>query len=594
MNEFDFARAHLGKFKIKGDEIIPLYCPFCHGGDHRDKETFALNYQNHTYNCLRGSCGRQGHFSQLCKAFGEEMDKEFNMHIPQVKRAYRRPEVKASPATDQVREYLHQRGITDKTMEAFSIGSRQGNIMFPYYRTKEDQEKQAATFVKYRRPGKIPKGERKMWREKDAEPILFGMHLCNPQNPLLYIFEGEFDCMCGYQATGKNCVSVPSGCDDFTWLETCFSWLKQFEEIAVFADNDDAGKKMLAELSKKLDCKVLQPDFSLYQGCKDCNEIMVRYGANTVKTIMEQMTPAAVYGLLNLTEIERVDLTEIPRALTGIQNLDRATGGMLYGDLSVWTGKRGEGKSTLLTQILLEAVEEGNNVCIYSGEIPADRLKYGLNLQAAGSQYVRSREDRRTGRMVSFVPHEYLEKIEQWYNGHIWVYDNRIIEKDEGAAILSIFEMAYRRYDCRVFVVDNLMTVNTTGKERDFYQLQADFTIKLRKLAEKLGVHIHLVVHPRKESGTITDSDSVGGLGTITNIACNVFSVHRCSEEEKEEIECDAVLSCLKNRAYGELVKIRLDYHPLSRRFVERGEKEKIYGWTEEEIMETRWGEPPF
>ena len=62
MNEIEYARSFLGAFKVKADEIIPSLCPFCNGGDHQDKDTFALNFENHTYNCRRGSCGQKGHF----------------------------------------------------------------------------------------------------------------------------------------------------------------------------------------------------------------------------------------------------------------------------------------------------------------------------------------------------------------------------------------------------------------------------------------------------------------------------------------------------------------------------------------------------
>ncbi|WP_368234368.1 DnaB-like helicase C-terminal domain-containing protein [Anaerotruncus rubiinfantis] len=593
MNEFDFARSFLRPYKTKGDEIIPQYCPICHGGDHRDKETFALNYREHIYNCRRGSCDAHGYFTQLCKAFGVEADRE-EFSTPPVRRTYRRPTVKAAPPTDQVAEYLHLRGFTDTTVRAFDISSSDGSILFPFYRNAEDAENKAPTFIKYRKPQKIEKGERKMWREKDTEPILFGMHLCDSNDPTLYIFEGEFDAMCGYQASGLNCVSVPSGCEDFTWLETCEEWLRRFEVVAVFADNDEAGRKMLSELSRKLDIKVLQPEFSLYCGCKDANEILVKMGATAIKTIMETMKPVAVQGLLNLADVQNVDMADMPRALTGIKALDRMTGGMFYGDLSVWTGKRGEGKSTLLTQLLLNSVNSGINVCIYSGEIPADRLKYGINLQAAGSQYIQTRKDLVVDRTISYVPGEYLKKIQQWYNGKIWVYDNKIIKTDETTEILKIFELAYKRYDCKVFLVDNLMTVNSTAKDRDIMQMQADFTVRLRKLADKLGVHIHLVVHPRKTDGVIKDSDSVSGLGTITNIACNVFNVHRCTEEEQQKLQCGTVVMCLKNRAYGELENVRLDYNPYSKRFVELGEAETLYAWMNEQIYETEREAPPF
>lgn len=575
MTERSFADRHLGQYKIKGDEIVPKYCPYCGGGDHRDKETFALNTRLHTFNCLRGSCGKKGHFAELCKDFGEVYQ---DAYAPPVRREWKRPATRPKPTQSEVERYISVRGINKATAEEFGIGQDdKGNMVFPYYRTATEYEAKTPVFVKFRKPKKLEKGERKMWRESDTEPILFGMHLCNIEDGVLWIFEGEFDCMCGRQASKCNCVSVPSGCEDYTWLETCYDWLSQFVSIVVMADNDAAGKKMLQELSMKLECQVLRPDFSNYMGCKDANEIMVRHGEEQLAKAMTETSQVETYGLLNLADVRQVDIDKISRALTGIHALDNATGGMLMGDLSVWTGKRGEGKSTICTQLLLEAIDQGKSVCAYSGEIPAERFKYIVNLQAAGSRLVNERDDKATGRSVQYLPRAILDKAEAWYNGKFWLYDNRVVESDEAESIIRLFEMAYRRYDCRVFLVDNLMTVSTCRNDRDYYQLQADFTIRLRKLAEKLNAHIHLVVHPRK--GEIRDGDAVGGLSTITNIACNVFSMQRVQEDDMQEMGCDAVLTCLKNRAYGDHVAVKMDYLGKCRKFVQQGHKEREFSW---------------
>ena len=47
MEELEFSNRFLGDYVIRGDEIIPEFCPFCHGGEHRDRRTFALNKRDH-------------------------------------------------------------------------------------------------------------------------------------------------------------------------------------------------------------------------------------------------------------------------------------------------------------------------------------------------------------------------------------------------------------------------------------------------------------------------------------------------------------------------------------------------------------------
>lgn len=592
MNEIEFARAHLGDYRVQGAEIKPRLCPYCRGGQHGDKYTFALNMDKHTFICLRGSCGKQGHFSQLLRDFGEQPDK---VYAPLVTRSYVKPQPPKISREGAAMQYIKQRGISAETAAAYGVGGNtQGEVVFPYYETPEAFQTGQPVFIKYRPARKLDKGERKARREKDTKPVLFGMHLCRPENGTLYLFEGEFDAMAGYQAHGGNCVSVPSGCKEFTWLDTCADFLSQYDRVAIIGDNDAAGQEMVRALSDKLECAVCVPDFARYGTSKDANEILYRQGAERLSAIMDGVHAAETLGLLNIADIAPVDLSSLPRVLSGLPSIDRMCGGLLMGDLCEWTGKRGEGKSTILTQLALESVEQGENVCVYSGEIPANRFRYGVYLQAAGELHVCERMDERAGRVTQFVPQSVQRKIDSWLNGRFWLYDNRIAGADEAESVLRAFEKAYRRYNCRVFLVDNLMTVHTCRSERDFYQSQADFTIKLRKFAEKHGVLVHLVVHPRKTGGqAVRDNDEVGGLSTITNIACAVFNMRRLDENEAAEKGCDSAISCLKNRAYGETGNVRLHFLAKSRRFVEPGQKEKPFGW-EQQAAPALPSEPPF
>ena len=66
-----FAEKHLKPYTLRGDELIPDYCPICHGGDNRDRYTFALNLTEGIYVCKRGSCGARGRFEELARRFGE-------------------------------------------------------------------------------------------------------------------------------------------------------------------------------------------------------------------------------------------------------------------------------------------------------------------------------------------------------------------------------------------------------------------------------------------------------------------------------------------------------------------------------------------
>jgi len=97
------------------------------------------------------------------------------------------------------------------------------------------------------------------------------------------------------------------------------------------------------------------------------------------------------------------------------------------------------------------------------------------------------------------------------------------------------------------------------------------------------------VVHPCK-TVSVSDSDEVGGLGSITNIACNVFCLQklekadvgyrRKGDDGKQEIvRYNSILKILKNRSTGETGEIGLQYDKDIRRFTEFGHMPKEYSW---------------
>lgn len=571
MDIWTFADRYLRPYKVKNDEIIPDLCPYCKGGQHRDKGTFALNISKLTFNCQRGKCGKTGTFRQLCADFGEEADRMDVWNVHKQQRVYKKPETKVNPLQEKARDYLKLRKISERTMEAYKIGcDDKGNIVFPYYRNGE------LVFVKFRPARKIEKGERKMWREADTEPILFGMDLCGPEKPLC-IFEGETDAMSGYEAGIPNCVSVPSGAEDLTWLDTCFEWLQQFKTIYLFGDNDDPGRDMIQKLIVRLSDHRL---FIVHHPYKDANELLYREGPEAVKQAYDNANEVPVYGLIDLADVKPLDIRNIPSVRSGIPALDSKIGGFLMGDVSVWTGKRGEGKSTLLGQLLLEAVDSGEKVCAYSGELRADRFQYWINLQAAGQKHILSYYDPDKDRTVYYVGKEVLERIKEWYRGKFWLYDNTIADSTEETSILKVFEYAAKRYDCKVFLIDNLMTARyNTDNEQNYYRAQSNFVGQLVEFANRYNVHVHLVCHPRKTNASI-ESDDVSGTADITNRASNVFALEKLNEEDRLKHGCDVALRILKNRWEGVSGLIGLNYCNISRRlYVPSIGNNKVYGW---------------
>lgn len=565
----EFARQFLNPFAIKGQEIVPTYCPVCHGGQNGDKNTFALNYENETFNCKRGSCGVQGHFVELPAVMGVNVEvttADSERYTPKPP-TYSKPKIQPKPVHEQAEKYMLLRGISKETAKAYRMGTDDsGNLLFPFY-----DESGNHVFNKFRHPRKLKKGERKAWREAGTKPVLFGMHLCDKNKPLT-ICEGEFDAMAAHESGIPNAVSVPSGTSDFTWIDTCWDFLHEFESLYLFGDNDEAGEQMISRLLAKLS------DWKLYvvdHPYKDVNELLFRDGKEAVYSVWqnaEEVTPA---GLIKMAEIVSLDVGNMPKMQTSISRLNQITGGMYFSNVSVITGRSGDGKSTLLSQLLLDALDGGNKVCAYSGELRADHFQYWSDLQAAGHEHIEEYLDTVSGKTVTYVPKETKKKIHTWYGDNYWLYDNNATVENEELTVLNVFETAAKRYDCRVFAIDNLMTVDFgRTSERDFFRRQSQFVDKVVKFAKLHQAHVYLVAHPRKSEGKL-NKDDIGGSGDIHNRVDNVFSMERCHDGLH-----DSTLEVLKNRWEGVLEEIGLGFNPYCKRFFSPSDGDnKQYGW---------------
>ncbi|MEQ8176646.1 MAG: hypothetical protein ABRQ26_16460, partial [Syntrophomonadaceae bacterium] len=169
-------------------------------------------------------------------------------------------------------------------------------------------------------------------------------------------------------------------------------------------------------------------------------------------------------------------------------------GGFRPGELTVWSGVNSAGKSTLLTQILLEALDQEQAVCAYSGELPDQIFRYWLELQAAGPSGVDLRASIQAGRAV--IRPVLLKAIRDWYRERLFLCAGA--QWGSMDSLMETFTEAARDYSCRVFLLDNL-TITISGlRVRDQLRTQRELILHMVSFARELGVHVHVVVHPRK------------------------------------------------------------------------------------------------
>ncbi len=350
--------------------------------------------------------------------------------------------------------------------------------------------------------------------------------------------------------------------------------------VLVCAPPGPERDEVVDHLTSLLYTPVLVPGEKAFRGCASVGQLMDIGGRKALDALLYDAKEVPMQGVLDLAEVELAQSLDARRVLSGFRELDAGMGGFSPGELSVWTGKRGAGKSTLLSQLLLEAVNQGHRVCAYSGELPARQFKLVMLQQAAGPDNVDCRVDARTGRLLYDVKQPESEHINEWWRGRLFLTDIKRENCHDERQILKLFEYAHRRYGCDVFLVDNIMTAQLKDAAAlGYWQAQSAFTGRLVAFAKGRGVHVHLVAHPRKTDKRL-EADDVGGSADITNRADNVLKAERVADDKIEAAGCNMLLSVLKNREFGAMPRVKLNFDPVSRRFTPAGaEAIRAFSW---------------
>ena len=579
---YEFARAAGIQSKQRGDELQLLSCPYCRGGKNGDKGTFSISLVTGQFKCLRSSCSVSGNIITLAKDFdyfslGKDIDAYYQTGKQKRFRRFKKME-NIKPKTEAI-TYLESRKITAATAEKYQITvqSKHKNIVvFPFL-----DEKGNTPFIKYRKTDFNPAVDKgKEWCEANCKPILFGMYQCNLDNKTLVLTEGQIDSLSVAESGIENAVSVPFGKNGFTWIPYCWEWLQNFETLIVFGDFENGKMTLLDEMKKRFPGVVKAVRQQDYKGCKDANELLQKYGKEAVKQAVNNAERVEIDRVKEIADIEAVDLFSLPKISTGITGIDKVlSGGIYLGQTVILTGKRGDGKSTLGSQILANALDNGKSVFAYSGELPDYFFKRWLDFQIAGQQNVIDRAGE-AGSVNYFIPDSKVHKISEWYRGRAYLFDSQSTEDNELEYLLSTIEKAIQQYGIQLVLLDNLMTALDIGLDIDLYRAQSKFVDKLVKISKNYNAAVILVVHPRKNSLGADDNDVVSGSSDITNKVDVVMTYKR----DKTLSDDERLLTISKNRLTGKLAigakAIKLYFDEASKRISDnRDDFRKPYGW---------------
>jgi archaellum biogenesis ATPase FlaH len=419
---------------------------------------------------------------------------------------------------------------------------------------------------------------------------------------MMYVFDNP--------DVGLDLLKLPLKCLDNEDLETTIRELKKFKK-----ENGFINYGIISDLvkEKKINVNTIT-EYEIYHGFNDkfytpkllekhinyySEKILEEYKEKTIDKLKQDYTSRKItlnelteklkvidtYKLdnsSNFKDIHDIEITENKKTyvLSNTKELDKNIKGFALGELSVWSGGNASSKSTYMNQLALESINQNYNVAIYSGELTSNRLLQWITLQASNKEDVIENK--------GFYKPKYKDKILYWLDTRLFIYDNDLGNKKD--TLLESIQDIVERKNVKVIIIDNLMSIELSNQNK--YDEQSILIKELSNLAKKLNIHIHFVCHPRKVMTFLRKND-ISGTADLTNIADNVFILHRVGDDFKNSIkeskhlkednpifQFTNVIEICKNREYGvQDVFVGMYYEKETKRLLDHENEKRHYGW---------------
>jgi twinkle protein len=230
--------------------------------------------------------------------------------------------------------------------------------------------------------------------------------------------------------------------------------------------------------------------------------------------------------------------------------------GFRPGEVSIWAGINGHGKSLLTGQVALWFVARDVRTIMLSFEMrPATTLKRMARQCSGGAAPTDS----------------WLDKFAIWTHDRLWFYDQQGVV--DWKIISAVVRYCVEKHQIKHFFIDSLMK---TIRGDDDYNAQKDAIDLACTLARDLDVHLHIVHHIRKSSDERARPGKfdLKGSSAISDQADNVLIVHRMKWDDDERLDKngspkpDVSLTIAKQRNGEFEGKIALWFDPRSQQFL--------------------------
>ncbi len=386
---------------------------------------------------------------------------------------------------------------------------------------------------------------------------LFGKDLFPGGGKRLIITEGEIDALSVAQASMDRyqkvypVISLRSASTTKDLL-TERAWIRSFQEVVLWLDEDDPGKEATQKALKIIGydkCKVVKA----VPGCKDANDVLINHGSEKVNQCIwdaEAFTPSGIISkedLWNaLAEYNSIQSVPYPECISG---LNTKLKGMRKGEIVLFISGSGAGKSSMFREIiyhLKETVEDKIGI---------------LSLEESPQE---------TARKLSAMPLERNPSeeeipLEELKVGFDKVFgDDRIILLDHNGETGDTSIIEYIEYmalaGAGYIFLDHITLATQEDSGSDDANTATDNMMSsLLKIVKRYPVCIGVISHLRKspngkksyEEGQMPNIDSIKGSGSIKQISFDIVAFARNTTAADENIRNTSKICVLKSRYSG-------------------------------------------
>ncbi len=445
-----------------------------------------------------------------------------------------------------------ERGITKAIAEHFDVRVMYNDkreieaYCYPYYNADN-----RLTAYKIRT---MPKQFKTVGEFKDVQP--FGSQSFGNGGKRLVITEGEFDAMAVAQASLNKykkiypVISVASS-TNLKSLLLNRTWIRSFEEVVLFFDNDDAGNKAIREAANIIGIDKVKIASST---AKDPCELFNQGGYMRVMEAIWDAQPYSPAGIVMGHEavweqyLERQSRESIPYpdCLRGIND---KTKGMRFGEITLFTSGTGSGKSTVIKEIVLDLLNKSEDKIgmISLEESVGDTAEKFIQMQLRQNlqEYDVPLEDQERASKEVFGTDRLVLLDHQGSVG-----DESLIDKIEYMALMG----------CKYLILDHITIAVSEGAEGYSGNEAIDKVMSdLLKITKKHNIWLGIISHLRKglvgsknfEEGKLPSLDDIKGSGSIKQISFDIIGFSRNMTDEDDNVRNTINFTVLKSRFTG-------------------------------------------